>query len=390
MKNKVLLIYPHNFLERNMGTNNRVYEIAKFLKSSNFSIDLFSCKNFVSTTFDEFDKYNEEDIIDKLYLYDFTYTQNFTRKDKIKSKLLQMLSKLLKLDTPLKTLDNWVTPTMQMQYNEILMKNEYDFIVMFYVYTGELLRTADSKFKKIYFMEDLLSVGHYISGLSDEIGGPLNCEIDRLKQFDDIICISYDEKIFFEKILRNKNLHYLPHLINEKNNGIDTSQKTIDLLFIGYDNFYNIEGMQWFFKNVYPQLNSNINITIVGKVVEHIDLNYENVTKVGYIKDLDEIYSKTKISICPLLNGTGMKVKVIEAMSYGIPVVCTSRGVDGFPDKTRNGCIVSDNPAHFANLINQLFSDSVFYQSKSKEIMQYFKENLSMTQNISKLKDVFK
>lgn len=385
---KVLLIYPHNFLERNMGTNNRVYEIAKFLKKNNFTIDLFSCKNFVSTTFDQFDKYNQENIIDKLFLYDFVHTQNFVKKTTTKSKFIQIVSKLLNLDKPAKELDNWVTPQMQMQFNELL-ENDYDFIVMFYAYTGELLKGIDLKSKKIYFMEDLLSVGHYISGLSDEIGGPLNSEINRLEYFDDIICISHDEKVFFEKILKNKNLHYLPHLINDKIVNIDASMREIDLLFIGYDNSYNIEGIKWFFKNIYPQLDSNIKITVAGKVAEHIDQNYKNVTKINYVENLDDIYSKTKISMCPLLNGTGMKVKVIEAMSYGLPVVCTSRGVDGLPDKTKNGCLVSDNPQHFAEYINKLFNDSVFYENTSKEVTEYFKDHLSMDENIFTLKGIF-
>ncbi|MEC0264322.1 glycosyltransferase family 4 protein [Paenibacillus anseongense] len=168
------------------------------------------------------------------------------------------------------------------------------------------------------------------------------------------------------------------------------NKKDIDLLFIGYDNSYNIEGIRWFLENVYPHLDSKINITIAGKVVEHIDKNYSNITKLGYVENLDELYSRTKISMCPLLNGTGMKVKVIEAMSYGIPIVCTSRGVDGFPDKTQNGCLITDNYKEFGHFINQLLNDNNFYQKSLNEVAQYFNKQLSYEQNASSLKEVFK
>ncbi|MEC0264321.1 hypothetical protein [Paenibacillus anseongense] len=181
MKKKVLFIYPHNFLERNMGTNNRVYEIAKYLKNNNFSIDLYSFENFVSSTFNEFQKYNNEGIIDKLFLYDFNNTQKYVRVSSAKGKLQKLILSLFKLNNIQKNeLDDWVTPIMQEQFNEIL-KNDYDYIVMFYVYTGNLLNFTNEKTKKVYFMEDLLSVGHYITGLSSEIGGPLESEIKRLE-----------------------------------------------------------------------------------------------------------------------------------------------------------------------------------------------------------------
>ncbi|MCY9657468.1 glycosyltransferase family 4 protein [Paenibacillus chondroitinus] len=390
MKKKVLFIYPHNFLERNMGTNNRVYEIAKYLKNNNFSIDLYSFENFVSSTFNEFQKYNSEGIIDKLFLYDFNHTQKYVRVSSAKGKLQRLILNLFKLNNIQKNeLDDWVTPIMQEQFNEIL-KNDYDYIVMFYVYTGNLLNFTNEKTKKVYFMEDLLSVGHYITGLSSEIGGPLESEIKRLENFDEIICISNDEKIFFEKILNKKKFRFLPHLVKNKIEEDEINKKDIDLLFIGYDNSYNIEGIRWFLENVYPHLDSKINITIAGKVVEHIEENYSNITKLGYVENLDELYSRTKISMCPLLNGTGMKVKVIEAMSYGIPIVCTSRGVDGFPDKTQNGCLITDNNKEFGHFINQLLNDNNFYQKSLNEVAQYFNKQLSYEQNASSLKEVFK
>ena len=67
-----------------------------------------------------------------------------------------------------------------------------------------------------------------------------------------------------------------------------------------------------------------------------------------------------------MLSGTGIKVKVVEALAAGLPVVCTSRGMDGLPDKIRNGCLVSDEPFEFAKNITALLNDHELYNRQAE------------------------
>ncbi|SCH69135.1 glycosyltransferase [uncultured Bacteroides sp.] len=370
---RILFVYPHNFLECNMGTNIRVYSLAKELNSQGYKIDLYAFRNFLST-YDNFDEMNRRDrIVDTLYLYDYRNTLLFRKKTKFQRYLSRVLHN--------EELENWVTPCMLKQFNEITSSVVYDYIIMFYVYTADLVATSNYRgsASKIYFMEDLLSVAHFVSGRNKYIGGLLNSEIKRISYFDKVVCISSDEKTLFEKLLPNKRFYFLPHLISKKDLKNRPVNKVMRVLFIGYDNEYNIEGMQWFFKNVYSHILVNIEIIVVGKVVKYIDCDYTNLKKIEYVEDLHELYSKVDIVICPLQNGTGMKIKVIEAMSYGIPIVCTSRGVDGLPDKNKNGCLVEDTPEGFANAINQLVANTVFYQECQRRINEYFREILDWT-----------
>jgi glycosyltransferase involved in cell wall biosynthesis len=376
---KILFVYPHNFLDKDMGTNIRVYQLAKYLSDRGYSIDLYACKNMASTSFDRFAELNRENIINTLYLYDFEATRRF-KKHKLS------LYKLRRVFDRRKKLDDWVTPIMQRQFFDIL-QNGYDFVVMFYLYTGELLKETGSLFKKIYFMEDFLSVNQYISNCCKELGGGLNSEIERLRYFDEIACISSDEKIFFEKVVPDKKYYFIPHLVQAKK--LSPGDKAYDILFIGADNNYNSAGIHWFLTNIYPYLNGNIKILIAGKIVAAIQGEYRNITRIGYVQNLTDLYSQIKISICPLLNGTGMKIKVIEAMSYGIPVVCTARGVDGFPDKNENGCLVADDPLKFANYINRLLQDEEFYRDISVKERNYFATYLSMERSRVLLDQIF-
>lgn len=385
---KILFVYPHNFLEQNMGTNIRIYALAKELNRIGYKIDLYALKNFVSV-YDSFEDMNKkESLINQLFLYDYKEIKRYQKRKERKKKIFKFIY------NNNEELENWVTPNMLKQFKHIVSSSVYSHIVMFYTYTADLL--APSNFSKtpdtqtIYFMEDLLSIGEYISKRSEFIGKLLDSELKRIANFDKVACISFDEKIFVEKLSNNnKQFYFLPHIINKKDNNINKFKQHLKVTFVGYDNLYNIEGINWFLDHVYPLLSKKLEITFVGKITKHITSTYPNIVKINFIEDLNELYLNTDIIICPLLNGTGMKIKVIEAMSYGLPIVCTPRGVDGLPDKTMNGCFVTNDPSLFASAINKLAENYDFYESSHNQICNYFDQVLDWNKHKKTLINLF-
>ena len=69
-----------------------------------------------------------------------------------------------------------------------------------------------------------------------------------------------------------------------------------------------------------------------------------------------------------------MKIKVVEAMAKGLPVVCNERGVDGLPDKTKSGCLVTDDKYEFADYIMKLLIDTQYYREIADNIFAYYEE----------------
>ena len=78
-----------------------------------------------------------------------------------------------------------------------------------------------------------------------------------------------------------------------------------------------------------------------------------------------------------MISGTGVKVKVVEALAHGLPVVCNLRGTDGLPNKRLNGCLVSDDPATFADNIITLLGDQDLYVTQSALAKQLFNNSFS-------------
>ena len=139
---------------------------------------------------------------------------------------------------------------------------------------------------------------------------------------------------------------------------------------------------------VYPYLDKNLRILLVGSATKEIHVSYTNVDIIQFVPNLDDIFKDIKVSVCPMFKGTGMKIKVVESMEKGIPVVCNERGVDGLPDKTECGCLVTEDPKEFAEYINKLVKDKEFYDEISEKIRKYYDKIFDREKYKNKINDI--
>lgn len=381
--NRILLVYHNNFLKKDAGNNVYQFEIIAVLKELGFSIDFISTTKLLDN-FDGFDQDNKKynNLIDNLYLY---RVQDETMEKHHYSST------------------TWVSDGFLDYFQQVISKNNYDYIYVHYVNFLDLIKFSeiDESTKVIFSMSDFNSLQEFYnkdtaSDKFKDLGKNIQEEIELLQHCDEVLCISNDEKHFFSRFHHDKKFHFLPHFANAKK--LPDKQKDIDCLFIAYSNFHNKNAVLWFIDNVYEHLNKDINITICGKICQMLkeqDPDYYQKIKdlkintIDFAEDLDELYARTKFSISPMQSGTGLKIKTISSMAYGIPVVSTELGVDGFPDKTENGCLVSNDPQEFAEHINQLTKYEVFYNSVVKKTNYYFKKHFSYNNNVEKLKKIF-
>lgn len=395
-KKRLLLIYPNNFLQGAMGTNNRVAQLVSIFKSIGFCVDQFGYEHFSNdSTFANFEAQNKENIIDNLFLYDFQlgYKSREVHHDARLHIFCERIRQKAKRNRSKCYLQDWAPEGAKRYFNDIINTNDYDVIVCFYTYLATLFQNRQISSKKVYFMEDSMFIQQYswdkgqTKGLT--IGRLMDEEIERLQCFDEIFCISNDEKIFYEKIT-GRYIHFLPHLLPENYPQVTTplNERRWDVFFIGFNNPFNEEGLHWFLHKVYPLLSKNLKILLVGSVTKTIDVKYGNIDIIPFAPDLDEIYDQVKITICPMFKGTGMKIKVVEAMAKGVPVVCNERGVDGMPDKYSNGCLVTQSAQEFADYINRLSEDAGFYQKTQEQIASYYHQTFCYTKYVDILSKI--
>jgi len=104
---------------------------------------------------------------------------------------------------------------------------------------------------------------------------------------------------------------------------------TVRLLFVGNDYTPNVEAMDWFVKEILPQIKATL--VIVGNKLERYTGRWPGVTVHGRVDSLGPYYDSADVVVIPLLSGGGMKVKTSEALSHGKPVVGTDEALRGYP-----------------------------------------------------------
>lgn len=124
----------------------------------------------------------------------------------------------------------------------------------------------------------------------------------------------------------------------------------------------NAEATKWFIENVYPSVRSICELTIAGFRPNSslIQLCRNNSIRiVDSPKSMVPYFESADMVLAPIFEGGGMKVKIAEAMSYGLPVVTTSHGAIGYNLKNNINIYVADEKKEFVNAIQKYFYMSV-------------------------------
>lgn len=165
-------------------------------------------------------------------------------------------------------------------------------------------------------------------------------------------------------------------------------KETSYVLFVGSNFFANVEGLEFFFKEVAPYINCRVKI--VGNVCDVFKRSQlpSNVVLVGMVDDLLPYYVNASCVIAPIFSGSGLKTKTIEALRYGKKIVGTQESFEGIPQRyysiigqlctTASEFINAVNSLdekgcnrEVINLFNELYSDN----AQEKRFHSFLREN---------------
>lgn len=389
---RVLIVFHLNFLRRDRGCSNYTYEIAKMFKKLGYAVDFFSADLFGYEDFNDIKKLNDaEHLIDNFYFSNWR---------------VGLSDKEVKRQTFTVTELMWSNDIVRHYFEKIVMRNKYLAINIHYIQWSRLVENKNTMFpdtKLIYTCQDTNfnqvlynNMDKNIKNMANIVSNAMRQEIEYFDLFDSIMFISYDEMLFWQKFFPNKEKYFVPYPLDEIQH--NNTKKDIDLLYLAAYNPYNLHGLQWFVDKVMPFITDRIHITICGKLVQFLKQNDPKYVKklnnlgfdlIDFADDLNKLYARVKVVIVPLYEGTGMKIKIIEAMSHNIPIVSRRPGVDGFPDKTNNGILVTDNPKEFAEIIKHLLKDNNFYKDIKNKEHEYFCEIFSKSRIEDAIQNVF-
>ncbi len=183
-----------------------------------------------------------------------------------------------------------------------------------------------------------------------------------LKEYDMALTCSPEDLEYLKAQHGTKNLRLLP-------NGVDLttfSKREHDyshnktLLFTGnMDYAPNVDAVVYFVKTILPRIRTacpDVQFIIAGQrpVPKVSELANEYVSVTGFVKDLAATYNSASVVVAPLRFGAGTQNKVLEAMSLGVPVVCSNIGFAGLGINSGEGAIMQTDSNAFANEVIEL------------------------------------
>jgi glycosyltransferase involved in cell wall biosynthesis len=137
----------------------------------------------------------------------------------------------------------------------------------------------------------------------------------------------------------------------------------------------------------------SVKIQIIGKnasddLINIVKKYSNNIELLGFVEDLDEIFSQASAMIVPLLFGSGVKIKTLEAFARGLPIIATEFGVEGI-NLPRNGeCIVEDRVENYTSHMKRL-SDQSENEKMSQLALEFFKDFYSKEAVFKQYDDIF-
>jgi len=389
---RVLYFYPHKFSALTDGIHARIVTILLYFKSKGFLVDMINFENAeISTSY-----VLENNLVESIYYAKKTDDVEPTGlPDYLKRKIRSGYNRLLPKKTEPTLLPNWVNQSLINIFLKLTSEKKYDSVLITYSYWAEIIKhlnNSDFKGQKVIDTTDFLTLQQYYNNpnlSTSQIGNIFGSEIDKMQQFDDIIHISYDELLLFSNFITKARHHYIPQFFDKQPIGNPENYK-YDILFIGSGNPFNVEGIHWFLEEVYPLLDKDFKIAIAGNVCNSIKIEASNILKLGFVEDAAQLFSDTRITICPLKKGSGMKIKVVESLLYGVPVISTLKGLDGFFNRNpTGGVLIANSPGAFAEHITHVLKDESYFKKQRLLAAEIFNNNFSFEHNFPNLDRVF-
>ena len=128
-------------------------------------------------------------------------------------------------------------------------------------------------------------------------------------------------------------------------------------------NWYpNRDAVEYMCKEIWPLLTrkfTDISLTVVGSHPPKSLLNLSKADKrikvTGFVNDVRPFIQKAEIYLCPMRDGGGTRLKILDAMSMGKAIVSTTKGCEGIDVTPENDVLIADSPSQFLLQISKLF-----------------------------------
>ncbi|HER08369.1 MAG TPA: glycosyltransferase [Bacteroides sp.] len=188
-------------------------------------------------------------------------------------------------------------------------------------------------------------------------------EMQVLQQSDCLVAISDVDAACFRSAGYNGPVITIPTGLRPDQYPVTPLPPGPTIFFIGaLDWLPNQEGLEWFLEKVFTKLTGvvpGLSFHVAGRNAPRKfirKLAHRQVVFHGEVEDAISFMQAYRVMVAPLLTGSGIRIKILEAMALGRPVVTTPVGIEGIPAEHGREAMVAEDPDNFADQVVALFN----------------------------------
>lgn len=214
-------------------------------------------------------------------------------------------------------------------------------------------------------------------------------ELEMLRQADLIITNNpKDTRLLMEQGLSEENIFTsVPYF--DDYSYVKRKVEGRDILFYGaMSRAENYQSAIWFIDKVMPLLRKqNVKFVVVGSSPDEalMKRKSDQVEIVGYAEDVAPYFQRSVCFVAPLLLGAGIKIKILEAMSSGIPVLTNSIGIEGIPAADGQEYFHCEGAEEYAEKICEIIGGEVDVEKLAENAKTYMRENYHLSDRLDEL-----
>lgn len=218
------------------------------------------------------------------------------------------------------------------------------------------------------------------------------------KKFDKIVTVSEVDKIILQALQPGLDISVVP-------NGIDTTVchssitgklREKNILIVGAMDYEpNVDAVMYFYEEIFPVIRKKMpecTLTIVGRNapldIQRLRSDRQVIVEAN-VKELAPYYERALVSAVALRSGGGTRLKILESMAFGTPVVSTSIGCEGLEVKNGHDILVADNPTDFANSVLEIMTSPALWGTISAKARKLVEERYDWDQISISLEHIY-
>jgi len=284
-------------------------------------------------------------------------------------------------------LDSFSNDRLANEVSSICSAGKFDAVIIEYVWHGYLARAVDRK--QSLLILDTHDIYHRRMVEYARFGRRPDKTVTRKQelaiyaQFDRLIAIQKVEFDYLEKLFPGRVILAMhPVMAHPANHDERIKNRSpadkLNLIYFASYGDANIDAIEWFVDEVWNTgLAARFELQIHGAICDSLHISRAGVRVCGKSATVDAVYNTADVAINPQRFGSGLKIKTVEAMGYGVPVLTTTVGAEGLEEVRDLALLCADDRNDMRRQLFRLADDIELQKSLSASGLEYVTSRLT-------------